>query len=117
MLGSREIVKRYIGDRLVWKLDPLQKITIVGIETKLYGRFIAFRVNDHSSKFNGKVIKKIHIDGAKEVLRIPSNSQTPQLSGSSMYINNINEDIKRYFSENGASSSDFKFMNIIFFVE
>lgn len=117
MLGSREICKRYIGDRLVWKLDPLQKITIVGIETKLYGRFIAFRVNDHSSKFNGKVIKKIHIDGAKEVLRIPSNSQTPQLSGSSMYINNINEDIKRYFSENGASSSDFKPMNIIFFVE
>lgn len=34
-----------------------------------------------------------------------------------MYINNINEDIKRYFSENGASSSDFKPMNIIFFVE
>lgn len=117
MLGSREIVKRYIGDRLVWELDPLQKITIVGIETKLYGRFIALRVNDHSSEFNSKLIKKIHIVGAKSFITIPSNSQAPQLIGSTMYINNINEDIKRYFSDNGASSSDFKPMNIIFFVE
>lgn len=117
LVGNREVAKRYLGDRLVWELDPLQKITIVDVETKIYGGFIVFRIVDPSSKFNDKLIKKIYIDGAETVLTIISNSQRPQLVGDRMLIYNINEDIKRYFYDNGASSSYFIPMNITFFVE
>ena len=117
LVGNREVAKRYLGDRLVWELDPLQKITIVDVDTRIYGRSIVFRIVNPSPKFNGKLIKKIYIDGAKTVLTIISNSQHPQLLGDRVFIRNINEDIKRYFYDNGASSSDYKPMNITFFVE
>lgn len=114
LVGNREVAKRYIGSRLVWELDPLQKITIVDVETIIYGRSIVFRIVDPSPKFNGKLIKKIYIAGAQSILTIPSTSQTPELLGDRVFISNINEDIKRYFYDGGASSSNYKPMNITF---
>ena len=50
MLGSREIVKRYIGDRLVWEsvvdLSKFRVVVMENIECEIYGLWVRFYGTD-----------------------------------------------------------------------
>ena len=116
LVGNREVAKRYIGSRLVWESEGLTQISLRNIETKVYGKFIAFRLENESSRFEGKNVKKIHIENATSTLVVDPSTQTTQLSGSALYLNNVTEDIKVYFTSNGVSVFGFRPINITFYL-
>lgn len=115
IVNNREVSKRYLGNRLVWEEETLVQINIRDANIKVYDSFIVFDI-DNPNKFNNKKIKKIGINNL-EPIDINVVSQTPELTTYYLYLNNITEQIKRYFIDNGANTSGFTHMNITFYVK
>ncbi len=115
IVNNREVSKRYLGNRLVWEEETLVQINIRDANIKIYDSFIVFDI-DNPNKFNNKKIKKIGINNL-EPIDINVVSQTPELTTYYLYLNNITEQIKRYFIDNGANTSGFTHMNITFYVK
>lgn len=115
IVNNREVSKRYLGSRLVWEEETLVQINIRDANIKVYDSFIVFDI-DNPNKFNNKKIKKIGINNL-EPIDINVVSQTPELTTYYLYLNNITEQIKRYFIDNGANTSGFTRMNITFYVK
>lgn len=115
IVNNREVSKRYLGNRLVWEEETLVQINIRDANIKVYDSFIVFDI-DNPNKFNNKKIKKIGINNL-EPIDINVVSQTPELTTYYLYLNNITEQIKRYFIDNGANTSGFTRMNITFYVK
>lgn len=111
MLGSREIVKRYIGDRLVW--EGLKSVTIKDVSLSFYEDYRIWVSNrDIKTTLGDKKITKVRI-GASEFPLITTNS--PHISESS-YIFHLSSETIENFKRIGVTTG-FIHRDITFYYE
>ena len=92
MLGSREIVKRYIGDRLVW--ESLKSVTIKNVYLSFYEDYSIWVSNrDIKTTLENKKITKVRI-GTSEFPLITTKS--PYISDSSYIFYLSSETIENF---------------------
>lgn len=92
MLGSREIVKRYIGDRLVW--EGLKSVTIKDVTLSFFKNYSLFVYKkDIKTTLENKKITKVRI-GASEFPLITTDS--PYISDNSYTFHLSSETIENF---------------------
>ena len=111
MLGNQEIVKRYIGDRLVW--ESLKSVTIKDVTLHFYEDYSIWVSNrDINTTLENKKITKVRI-GASEFPLITTDS--PYISNSS-YIFHLSSETIENFKRVGVTTG-FIHRDITFYYE
>ncbi len=111
MLGNQEIVKRYIGDRLVW--EGLKSVTVKDVTLHFYEDYSIWVSNrDIKTTLGDKKITKVRI-GASEFPLITIDS--PYISNSS-YIFHLSSETIENFKRVGVTTG-FIHRDITFYYE
>lgn len=108
MLGSREIVKRYIGDRLVW--ESLKSVTIKNVYLSFFEDYSLFVYKkDIKTTLENKKITKVRI-GVSEFPLITTKSARISDSSYTFYLSSETiENFKRVGVTMGIISFDTTF--------
>lgn len=110
-VGSKKVVQRYIGDRLVW--ESLKSVTIKDVTLSFYGDYRIWVSNrDIKTTLKNKKITKVRI-GSSEFPLITTNS--PYISDSS-YIFYLSSETTENFKRVGVTTG-FIHRDIIFYYE
>lgn len=98
LVGSREVVKRYIGSRLVWMNDPSLILELKGAKIWKYWGGLNVDIGDNRIELNR--IKYVEINGDLVKLETPVASYQPRTvyltSQKNLQNYNGNYDIKFY---------------------
>ena len=122
-VNGKEIVARYVGDKLVWQKKPAlpiqaRKIVFENVRSRLHSTFISFDdsdyLHDFRGKLNGKYVLKISINGGQPIDIEPQSQQLEVIIN--MYINNISDRLKKYCIDNGLTY-EYNPVNITFYLK
>ena len=115
MLGNREIVKRYIGDRLVWEQIILKVMTIEG-RINISNNLITLNAENIKKRLEGKRIRKISIARGKEHA-VDFTKYSIFLSDYILSIRNYDNEFKEYLLNNGAKYRTYVRFKVQFYYE
>ena len=115
MLGNREIVKRYIGDRLVWEQIILKVMTIEG-RINISNNLITLNAENIKKRLEGKRIRKISIAQGKEHA-VEFTKYSIFLSDYILSIRNYDNEFKEYLLNNGAKYRTYVRFKVQFYYE
>ena len=101
IVNNREVSKRYLGSRLVWEAEILEKIVLEEATIKLYDDFIAFYHDNIQRELGKKKIYKIKINDTQPVAINPDLFTVEFWSGDAMYLNNANSQLLNEFKRRG----------------
>lgn len=119
MLGNREIVKRYIGDKLVW--ESLKSVTIKNVTLSFYEDYIVSAFNgyrllvsnrDIKTTLGNKKITKVRI-GASE---FPLITTDPTYMSKTSYIFYLSSETFENFKRVGVTTG-FLHCDVTFYYE
>lgn len=118
MIGNREVTKRYVGNKLVWKKkSTLETIALENVETKLHRSYIGFTDISNLQKFRGKYVLKIRVNDAQPI-EVESWSQELEVTSYYIYINHLSSGLRRYFVDNGINDNETtQRINITFYLK
>ena len=115
MLGNREIVERYIGDRLVWEQIILKVMTIEG-RINISNNLITLNAENIKKRLEGKRIRKISIAQGKEHA-VDFTKYSIFLSDYILSIRNYDNEFKEYLLNNGAKYRTYVRFKVQFYYE
>lgn len=115
LVGNREIVKRYIGSRLVW--ENRNNIKISEVKGRFLGSsWIEFSTFNIKSQLKGKKITNIRLYTGKEITVSKRTIFEYSTDGNSLYLDEISEVMRSDF-ENSGLTDNTKYFDVTFYYE